>query len=204
MSGWSYRLAALPHAPTRVARVQALVLTLMRLVGVFRHRVGPSAEAVILYIDRTGRRLVALMRRLEDGTWRAPRARARRARGEAEAPAEAPARRPRLRFSRRRGWLGHHIHPEGGPNVTEFIQMLEDPEMRALLAPAAPQVARLLRPLAHMLGRDIAIAPPLPRRARPAAARPRRPAVAERKAALWYPNVEGKPIDLYAASKKMR
>ena len=107
-------------------------------------------------LRRRGLRFAALLARFRAGTLptpRPPRPRTRRA------PADRP---PYVRLPRTPGWLLGVMGPAGvAAYGVDLRQLLEDPEMQALLA-AAPQAARLLRPLLTALSID-----PLPEILRP-------------------------------------
>ncbi len=87
---------------------------------------------------------------------------------------EAPTRLPRAR-----GWITRRI-PEAGPSAGHLHDLLQQPHIQEFVQ-AAPQAARLLRPLCHALGVDQPAwlqRPPRPRTPRkPRAPRPRRPSL---------------------------
>ena len=66
---------------------------------------------------------------------------------------------------RRFGWLRSLLSAEGQWPVVAFHFMLEEPEMKAIMA-AAPQVGRILRPLCHFLGIETPVELRLPKRKR--------------------------------------
>ena len=155
-----------------------------------------ALHPVCTYILRTRARLARLIHRLLAGHTPRPR--------KPGTPNPAPKpnpRAPRLRLSQARGWLlrdsDHWVRGHRG----HFELALAQPQAAALIA-ASPQAQRLLRPLLRMLAIDAACVPPNPptptlRKPRqPRAAKPRQPGYAERRAALWYPNIEGKPMNL--------
>lgn len=76
----------------------------------------------------------------------------------------APAKRPKLVLPAHGPWLLQKI-PETALYGGELRQMLDDPQMPALLA-AAPQLHRILRPLCLMMGVE---PPPRPERTPPPA-----------------------------------
>ena len=192
MDNWTPALNVRPTAPTRAAVLHALFETIARVLAYYGYRLGLERWAAVgWYLDRTRRRLLRLIERLENGTWRpSPKSK----------PRPDRVRKPydRVRFPTRRGWL-----PAGSSMVmTQFTQLiaveLNRPETLALLAPAQAQAARLLRTLARMTNMHLAIIPkPEPRRRRPRA-RPRPPRLtdAERRDALHYRNAEGRPVNL--------
>jgi hypothetical protein len=126
-------------------------------------------------LRRTSFRITALIARFRAGTLRraAPRQVTRRAASDAPARPAPPVLAPR-RF----GWLfrmmpevagdGYHVcsyRAQVGPFRNQLRGLLADPEMLALIE-AAPQAARLLRSLCHML--QIEPTPALRRRRPPA------------------------------------
>ena len=108
-------------------------------------------------LRRRGVRFAALLARFRAGTLpppRPPRPRTRRA--------PADGRPPHIRLPRTPGWLLRVMPQTGVAAYGAYLrQLLEDPEMLALLA-AAPQAGRLLRPLLTALSID-----PLPEVLRP-------------------------------------
>jgi hypothetical protein len=69
-------------------------------------------------------------------------------------------------FPRGRGWISRLLAPVTGPHcVGTLCLALEDPEMAVFFA-AAPQLGRILRPLAHMIGAPLPQWLQLPKRAR--------------------------------------
>ena len=88
------------------------------------------------------------------------------------APATQPATRP-LRLPGHRAWLAC-LCLGGAAAGSRMQHLLEDPEMRALLA-ASPRLMALVRPLFHILGVVLPAALQPPKRPRkPRAPRPRR------------------------------
>lgn len=128
------------------------------------------------YLGRTMNRL----RRLEE-RWRAgtlPKPRPRPSAGPTQPPgateAAMPPPRPRIRFPSRRGWVTAAI----GYRAARFSAPLRDfatSEGFAEFLRAAPQAARLVRPLLRMLSADRLPAPLAlpPRRRNPPRPRPR-------------------------------
>ena len=83
-------------------------------------------------------------------------------------------------FPRGRGWVVRLLAPVTGPQCVGTLCLAwEEPEMAALYA-AAPQVGRILRPLAHMIGAPLPAWLQLPRRVRDPGLRRRRAAAASR------------------------
>jgi hypothetical protein len=69
-------------------------------------------------------------------------------------------------FPRGRGWISRLLAPVTGPHCVGTLCLAwEEPEMAAFFA-AAPQVGRILRPLAHMIGAPLPKWLQLPKRAR--------------------------------------
>ncbi len=69
-------------------------------------------------------------------------------------------------FPRGRGWLVRMLTPVTGPGCVGTLCLAwEEPEMAQLFA-AAPQVGRILRPLAHMIGAPLPAWLQLPKRRR--------------------------------------
>ena len=66
---------------------------------------------------------------------------------------------------RRFGWLRSLLRPEAQGHVVAFHYMLEEPQMKAIIA-AAPQVGRILRPFCHFLGIETPAELVLPKRKR--------------------------------------
>lgn len=193
------------------AAITQLTTLLALLRGVlWRHHMHRGPVYVLLFnrLGKAGQRVAALYARWQSGTLPALRPRT---------PGRKGGKPPALRPSRRRGWLAHEIwavrfaceglqHWCAMPEVTEFLA-------------AVPRAARHLRPICHILGiapPQLPALPPRKRAPRPPApkapatepqaakphARPRRPTRAELKALLWYPNSEGKPMNLLPPRKK--
>ncbi len=161
-----------------------------------RHELGPLSILLWNYLSGIQRRLAALHARFAAGKLpaapRAPRPVSERSTADPPAP-----KRPKS--ERRPPGI-----PRGPVLLTVFrvplyghLQaLLDDPEMRALLA-AAPQAGRLLRPLWRKLSTDplpeVLRLPPRPRRpkplrpARPAAARTALPAPSPERPTYWQP-----------------
>lgn len=165
--------------------------------------------AINNWLGRTARRFERLMARVAAGEDLTPRPRVRpagevvrRERVEPEYSAEA-----RLCWSivpRTRAWLLLRLKHEAAYTTQALERFLAEPGMQELLIRSGGM--RYIRPLARLVG---SVLPPAlraqglaPRKKRVRAVS-RGPSVAEQKAALWYPNVEGKPINLWLASKKM-
>jgi hypothetical protein len=155
----------------------------------------PIINLVRSYLNRLVRRVAALARRVEAGTAAIrPRPPARPDAAPRDRPAADP-RRPAM--PRGVGWL-YRLVPFVAANRSQLRFFLAGEEVAALLA-AAPQAARLLRPLCRMLA--IARAPDLPaalfpeRAKRPA--RPRAPQAAKVRAPkVRAPRVRPSPTPL--------
>jgi hypothetical protein len=186
---------------TEPGRVFAtIILSLFTLIGrsVFRD---PRHLALVIplqrYINNTARRFDRLLARLAAGITAKPRPAQPRVRKPHAGP-------PRVRLPQKRGWiiadLGYHAAGFAG----QLNYLLESPENAPLVA-ASPQAHRLLRPLCHMLGIAPSCIPPLPRRTRKPRPKPApKPARMTRKqleALLWYPNIEGRPMQLIPPRK---
>jgi hypothetical protein len=171
--------------------------------------IAPLAPALIVLLwGRLGRmvqRFVALATKLREGRLQPPRRRPARPRTASRPPPVPP---PGLRCFRPRGraWLIRLV-PAAAGYGSQLDYLLHDPEMVAMIA-AAPQMARILRPLCQALG--VTPAPPLPRpgtppepwhppepraEAPPAAASPKAPA--RRDSMLFRPprdSLAGRPM----------
>jgi hypothetical protein len=134
-------LAAIPGIAARLAVILANLAALVAR-AFLRHPVH-MVHIVPLwnYINRTARRFTRVCSRLEAGQLR-PRA-LRPAR-------KGGARKPRG-FPTTRAWLLAALRHEAAGYGVQIQHLLEQPESAALLA-AAPQAARVLRPLCTMLG----------------------------------------------------
>ncbi len=90
-------------------------------------------------------------------------------------PKPATPRPPAARLPASQGWLAKMLAPDPGEILLhngQILQLLEDPEVRALVA-AAPQAGRLLRPLARAFNLPLPEYLRLP--SRPRKPRPRKP-----------------------------
>jgi hypothetical protein len=179
---------------TRFARI---ITSLRAALGVVvgRDRAQDAVLAPVWsHLGRTAARFGRLFARFLAGTLPKP---------SATRPRRAPAR-AKIRLSEARGWLVY-AHWETRFASTQLQHWFTEPDLPAFLA-AAPQAARLLRPLCRLL----AIAPPelpqlpprQPRKPRPKPAKPPRLTRREHEAILWYPNYEGKPMQLLPPRKK--
>ena len=148
---------------------------------------GPIWTLLWLRLHRLNNRLARLYERWQTNTLPTPRKPTQRPKTlrptppqipELPAPGmplvDAPTRLPSGR-----GWITRRI-PEAGPSAGQLHDLLQHPYTQDFVQ-AAPQAARLLRPLCHALGIDQPAwlqRPPRPRTARkPRAPRPRRPSL---------------------------
>ena len=167
---------------------------------------GPVWTLLWLRLQRLQSRLTRLYDRWQSNTLPKPRVRTTTRRESVRPPppqipefphpgtplVDAPARLPTGH-----GWVVHRL-PEAGPSAGRLHDMLQDPHTRDFVA-AAPQAARLLRPLCRMLAVDQPAwlkLPPRPRRAR--TPRPRKPR-ASRPLPLTHPELKLTPNIIRAA-----
>ena len=134
--------------------------------------------AVHQRIRRIANRFARLAALIQAGKTPKIRIRAPSAASIATAP-RAPSTQPK--FPRARGWMLRMGKHEAAMFTNTLQELFIEPEMRALIA-AHPAMARMLRPLCHMLGMDV-LPPELIR------PRPRRPAKAIRP-----PTPRAKPL----------
>ncbi len=137
--------ATAPQALTAAERIHIIVEGISAIVAHHasaNHALGLFAILLCNYLSRTRLRLHRLLARWQAGRLAPPRA------PRPSAPRASTTSRPKL--PRRRAWLIRLIQPTAqfGPPL-EIL--LATPEITALLA-EAPQIRRLLRPLANMLG----------------------------------------------------
>jgi hypothetical protein len=174
--------------PTLADRLLRISWGLMRSVGEKERETGwPLAFAVTSYIQRARNRILAVIAHVLAGTLRPIRPRAPRPDGAAPVPRRPPVIRPPYSeatppppLPRGFACLLPLMSAHAGVHRHYLMVLLDDPEMRAVLA-AAPRIGRILRPLLHRLGLKTPpglLPPPPPRRSR---ARPARttPAGAE-------------------------
>ena len=74
---------------------------------------------------------------------------------------------------RRFGWLRALLRPQSQGPVIAFHYMLEEPEMKAIVAGAPREVGRILRPFCHLLGIETPAVLVLPKRIRKRGTSPR-------------------------------
>jgi hypothetical protein len=172
------------------------ILKLVQRLIPLQPRPDEPGIALYNYISRTRLRFERLLARLAAGIQPRP---------QPPRPDRKPSTTPRLRLSRRYAWLRTALGYNAGNFGSQIAFLLDEPETAALVA-SSPQAQRLLRPLLHMLGAvPPACIPPLPQRPRKPrpkpAPRPRRLTRKELKALLWYPNIEGRPMNLIPPRK---
>ncbi len=193
-----------PLAPAGIAAVLRVIVNAIAVVaGCSRFGMAVPGHSRLhlvaplqMYILRLGSRFARLMARLEAGTLAPPKPRARRARPETRPETR---KNPRLRLPGGKAWIIRDLGWRGVNAAGGLPLLLARPEVAEIVA-QYPQAQRMLRPLCHMLGITAACIPPLPRRPRKPrpqpAAKPRRLTRKQRQAILWYPNSEGKPMNL--------
>ena len=130
-------------------------------------------------LQRARTRILAILHRLAEGTWRAPRPHTPRN------PALPPRRRtPAPHLPRRHAWLGHVTDHHVRGHASQLTHLLNDPATQAILAraPATARaaIARALKGPARLLGLDLPnmfqfAGPPRPCAPRPVRPRPARP-----------------------------
>ncbi len=194
LAPWSPTFRALPDAPTRGGHLRTIFASIAILLGTRAHIFGALHFPLCNYLNRAARRLAALLDAIEAGTLRAPRQRPPRER------AARPPARPAL--PAKKDWLGRTLGWEIRGFASQLEHLLNQPETQALLVREPARAARILRPLARMLGiAPIALPPPpsrkpTPRKPRERKPRARRPTRAEIIASLHYTNLEGRPMRL--------
>ena len=169
---------------------------LIALIFFRNPKLGPSM-AIHNYVSHTITRFMALLVRMEAGPLKI--------RPRAPSTATRERKTPRISFSRKHNWLGEILGWQCRNHTSHLENLLSQPALAARLA-ATRQASRLLRPLCHMLNITLPWMAPLPRRKRKPRPRsqkkPRAPTRAELRKILWYPNSEGKPMDLLPPRKK--
>ena len=165
---------------------------------------GPVWSLLWFRLERLGNRLTRLYERWQQGPLPKPRPKtARPNSAQRAAPAEIPAfpvapgmplvEAP-ARLPQGRGWITRRI-PEAGPSAGWLEYLLQQPHTQDFVQ-AAPQAARLLRPLCHALGIDQPAWLKLPPRARkPRKPRPPKP----RRLKLTDPILKLRPYEIAAA-----
>ena len=163
----------LPAPLTPAERFAQIIATMVGMLGARVARpgkpglAGPLTFAIHLRLQGIRNRIVRYLARFRAGTLTPPRPRARPA--GPRPPRKTPGKWDHLhlpKLPRGRIWLVRMV-PGIGVAANHLRILLDDPEMAAMLQ-AAPQVARTLRPLWHMLSSEPF--PPLLQRPRPAPA----------------------------------
>jgi hypothetical protein len=186
-----------PAAAQIAARFDALFAPLLLLIAARFRILGPVTVPLWTRLNRARQRLARLLACLAAGPLPPPRAPAT-----PRAPRTPRGSSPPVRLPAGRGWLLAVLRHEAAVFTGRLEALLADPEVQSVLA-AAPQAARILRPIARSLGcapGPLALeAPRAPRvrkpRPRPAP-KPKRLTRKQREAILWYPNMEGRPMRL--------
>ncbi len=166
------------------ARVTAIVAGLAALIArAFLKNPFRAPLIVPLWkrLTRAGQRFARVMDHLATNTpFPKPRQRLR----------TRPAATPPVKLPHRRAWLLKDLAWEAAFYTTQLETLLSDPEIAGLVA-ACPQAARILRPLAHMLGATTTLPKPpaIPRRTRkPAPPIPHAtPLLPQRRPRLLFP-----------------
>ena len=188
------------QAPETARALTAIIARLIAFLSTYLTRLPHRrliAAALHNRLNRITSRFARLMALTAAG--RPPRVRVQK-------PRAAKPREPHLpRLSdvyipRTRGWLLRDLAHHGGL-ITQLLEtLLNEAETIALLE-AAPQAAKLIRPLCHILAvtAPAVIPPRVPAPRRPRAKRPSDPRRMSRKAraeSLRYPNFNNKPMKL--------
>ena len=200
LAPWSPTFDVPPDGPGRGAHLRAVFANIARLLAARSPLFGAFYLPLYSYLIRTSRRLIVLLDAIAAGTLRAPRQRLHRPRASRPATFRLPAKKD---------WLGRTLGWEIRGYASQLETILNNPENQALLLREPARAARLLRPLARMLGiAPVALPPPPtprkpgPRKPSPRKPRARRPTRAEIIASLHYPNLEGRPMRLLPPRKR--
>lgn len=152
---------------------------LLGLRTMARARTLPDAAAATMlfalsaYLIRATQRFESLHARWLAGKLRPSTPRTLPAKPRPARPQPDPALNPaRPRLTRSRGWLRRALGPDAGNFGHQIVHMLLRPDMPAFLA-AAPQAARILRPILNLLATDLPAELALP----PRPPRPRKPRI---------------------------
>jgi hypothetical protein len=191
-------------APILAARFAAIITPLLPIINLFEYLLGPLVITVHNRFSRARSRLASVM--------------ARYAAGNLQTRAQKPRKggpREQIRIPTSRNWLyatfcrNEARRPTAALYRGQLEALLNEPEFAELIA--IPQAARILRPLCRMLGIAAPAIPSLPpRKPRPPKPpkatypRPRKLTRAEKIAILWYPNHEGKPMQLLPPRRSRR
>lgn len=175
------------HPQSATERFGFIIATLRQVVWARGGLAGLLTGAIYNLLSQVDRRFQALAAQIRAGTYRARPSRAngpsypRRPPPPPLYPSLVPPPLPR-RMSK---WLLRLLPPLAAQHAGNYAvylrQLLEDPEMVALMAVAPEQMRRILRPLGTMLGMED-LFPPVPRKNRT----PSPPVVAEAVAGRTY------------------
>jgi hypothetical protein len=159
-------------APTLAGRFAVVVTGLRAMLAAYMVRADHIRPVLLLFWRRLGqlnRRIATLAERFAAGRSVAPRRRAK-----PNSPRAQRAATPRLRLPTKPGWLLAQTM-QAAPHAAYFRQLLENPEMLALIE-AAPHLKQQLRPILRLLLPELPPSlalPPKPVRLKPP--RPPRP-----------------------------
>jgi hypothetical protein len=173
----------LPAIPDLAQRLAAILAGLVAIIARLYLRHPRQGLIVPLYhrLTAAARRFTRLADRVHAG---------RPARRPRDGKGRKGGRKPHVRLPHARAWLLKDLKHEAALYTLRLEALLAEPAMATLLA-AAPQAARILRPLCHMLGANPAALPPLPPRQprKPRARKPRAPKQLPRHRIprLWLP-----------------
>jgi hypothetical protein len=197
------RAAPVVSAPARPIWAGPEVRWIMAPHGDLPLLPGPVWTLLWFRLERLGNRLTRLYDRWQQGTLPKPRPKTTRPKS-AQKP--TPPQIPELpapgmplvesppRLPRGRGWIIRRI-PDSGPSAGALHDLLQQADIRTFIE-AAPQAARLLRPLCHALAVDQPAwlqLPPRPRK--PRKPRPPKP----RRLKLTDPLLKLRPYEIAAA-----
>ena len=179
-----------PHPAAELAmRLNGILVPLVQFLFGRLDRLGAVASLLHNRVSRARVRLLNLFTRLAEG--RLPRLRA--ARPDNKAGPRAP------HLPRRRAWIVATLGYHAAAYASQLQIFLDDPQTRAILAAAPPQVlksaARSLRPLCRLLGVDLPPLlqpPPKPPRAKTA-----KPRCAPTSPPLPTPGTPDRPLPRY-------
>jgi len=196
------RAAPVVSAPARPIWAGPEVRWIIAPHGDLPNLPGPVWPLLWFRLDRLANRLIRLYGHWQQGTLPKPRPTTQRPKTARNPPpqipelpapgmplVEAPKRLPRAR-----GWITRRI-PEAGPSAGALHDLLQTTNIQDFVQ-AAPQAARLLRPLCHALGVDKPAWLKLPPRPRtPRKPRPAKP----RRLKLTDPILNLRPYEIAAA-----
>jgi hypothetical protein len=198
------RAAPVVSAPARPIWAGPEVRWIMAPHGDLPLLPGPVWTLLWFRLERLGNRLTRLYERWQQGTLPTPRPKTtNRPKSVRKPPPQIPefphpgtalVDSP-TRLPRGRGWIIRRI-PEAGPSAGALHDLLQQPDTRDFIE-AAPQAARLLRPLCHGLGIDQPAWLKLP--PRPRKPRKPRPPREPRRLKLTDPILKLRPYEIAAA-----